>query len=1031
MTANVIADDAWTNTTPGPVDVVYTVIPVSADGCQGNPFTVTITVESTLGVGPQTVTACSDAAIGFVLGAAPNTTYNITAINPNGLTASAGNPVIGIGLPANEIADDAWTNNTPSAVDVVYTVLPVSSNGCIGQPFTVTATINPEPVVSNQVATICSDSASGVSLHASTSIAASSYTITSINSNGLTASAGNPSPGTNLAVNVIADDAWTNMTPAAVDVVYTVVPVSALGCLGNPFTVTITVNPEPVVANQTSTICSDVANGVILGNDIDTPTVVSYNITAINSNGLNASAGNPVTGIGFLANEISDDAWTNTSSFDVNVVYTVVPVGTDGCQGNAFTVTIVVESEIIMQNQNLTICSDSPTNILLSSDPTLTFNITSIVSNGLIASSGNPLTGIGFLANEIADDAWTNMTPLAGNVVYTIVPVTQAGCLGNPYTITVTVNPEPIVMNQTTNVCSGDATNITLGNDIDTPTVTSYNIIAITSNGLIATAGNPIIGTGFLANEIIDDVWENPTLLPLNVIYTIVPVSNDGCKGDAFTIAINVNPQINVVVATTPITCYGANNASITLTVTGGTSPYIATWNNLATGLFQNNLAAGTYVIQIKDARGCTKSVTVIIPEAPVFMVTPITTNISCYGAHDGSINLNLVGGIAPVSLIWSDGSTAGLIRNNLGPGTYTATISDGTPCFIVRTFTILEPQPLILSANLTNALDCNNANSGAINLMVSGGTPPFIYSWSNGSSTEDLNTIPAGNYLVTVTDARGCSKTAQFVITRPSPLTLNVNTNTTANCSTHTVMQNFAAQASGGVPPYHFNWSSGTVSGINNEFMTTTQDGMMLLTVTDDIGCTTNYTFNVSIPSIGNPTFTTTSIGQTLYNLYSIEDPIQFNSVITGNYTSVVWDFGDGTYSNELSPVHTYLVPNDYYLVTLTVTYPFGCVYVSHLALNVVKGYLMVVPTAFTPNNHDGVNDTFRPVTKGLKNVHLDVYDTWGSLIYSEEGDVLVGWDGKIKGVGSENGNYYAKVSGETFYGTIVNENHTFVLIK
>jgi hypothetical protein len=51
--------------------------------------------------------------------------------------------------------------------------------------------------------------------------------------------------------------------------------------------------------------------------------------------------------------------------------------------------------------------------------------------------------------------------------------------------------------------------------------------------------------------------------------------------------------------------------------------------------------------------------------------------------------------------------------------------------------------------------------------------------------------------------------------------------------------------------------------------------------------------------------------------------------------------------------------------------------------------------------------------------------------MIYSESGDVLKGWDGKIKGNNSENGNYYCKVSGETFYGIIINENTPFVLLK
>ena len=104
-----------------------------------------------------------------------------------------------------------------------------------------------------------------------------------------------------------------------------------------------------------------------------------------------------------------------------------------------------------------------------------------------------------------------------------------------------------------------------------------------------------------------------------------------------------------------------------------------------------------------------------------------MVTNISCYGANNGSIQLNLIGGQAPVSLTWSDGSTAGTVRNNLGPGTYTVTISDGTPCYINRTFIIVEPQPLVLNATVQNALDCLIPTSSAINLVVSGGTPPLL----------------------------------------------------------------------------------------------------------------------------------------------------------------------------------------------------------------------------------------------------------------------------------------------------------------
>ena len=149
-----------------------------------------------------------------------------------------------------------------------------------------------------------------------------------------------------------------------------------------------------------------------------------------------------------------------------------------------------------------------------------------------------------------------------------------------------------------------------------------------------------------------DDAWTNTTLSTVDVIYTVVPKLANGCQGNPFTITLSINPQINIAVTTTPITCYGANDASITLNVTGGTGPYQAQWDNLATGFYQNNLAAGDYTILITDSVGCTKTIVVNIPEAPIFTINPVVVNISCYGANDGSINLNLVGGIAPINLI-------------------------------------------------------------------------------------------------------------------------------------------------------------------------------------------------------------------------------------------------------------------------------------------------------------------------------------------------------------------------------------------
>ncbi len=593
-----------------------------------------------------------------------------------------------------------------------------------------------------------------------------------------------------------------------------------------------------------------------------------------------------------------------------------------------------------------------------------------------------------------------------------MVTVSDANNCG-PKTAIFTITEPPILavslISQTNILCFGEATGaIDIAVVGGTPALSGYNFAWTGPNGFTSSNKNL---TSIIAGT-----------------YNVLVTDNSGCS-KALSVTLTQPTAIVLAATTTPIICYGSNDASISLTINGGVTPYTIIWSNLGGGTFQDNLSAGDYLITVTDANNCVKTLNVNIPEAPVFTINPVVKNISCFGAKDGSINLNIIGGIAPVKLVWDDSPVAGNVRNNLGPGSYTVTIVDSKPCTIKKTFIILEPQPLILSANVDNAFDCDNANSGAINLLVAGGTPPFTYAWSNGSTTEDLVNIPAGNYLVTVIDSRGCSKQAQYSINRPPPIVIGVATKTEFDCETKFVKQTFVAQVSGGVPPYQLAWSSGTVSGSNNEMMNTSQNGTAILYVTDALGCKANYSFNVKLQSLGTPSFNSTSYSLVTYGTYSIIDPIQFTNTATGNFISMVWDFGDGSFSTELNPVHTFLNPKEY-VVTQTVTYPFGCVYVQKITFNVEKGYLFVVPNAFTPNN-DAINDTFRPVTKALKNVRLDIYDTWGSLIYSETGDTLKGWDGKIKEQNAENGNYYCKVSAETFYGTIVNENHPFILIK
>jgi gliding motility-associated-like protein len=98
-------------------------------------------------------------------------------------------------------------------------------------------------------------------------------------------------------------------------------------------------------------------------------------------------------------------------------------------------------------------------------------------------------------------------------------------------------------------------------------------------------------------------------------------------------------------------------------------------------------------------------------------------------------------------------------------------------------------------------------------------------------------------------------------------------------------------------------------------------------------------------------------------------------------------------------------------------------------ITIVIEEGYKLIIPNAFSPNR-DGLNDLFRPLQIGLNNMQLNIYDTWGSLIYSESGDIISGWDGKINGELAENGNYYFTFSGKTIFGKVIKENGALTLI-
>ncbi len=417
----------------------------------------------------------------------------------------------------------------------------------------------------------------------------------------------------------------------------------------------------------------------------------------------------------------------------------------------------------------------------------------------------------------------------------------------------------------------------------------------------------------------------------------------------------------------------------------------------------------------------------------PTFHIEPIVSQISCFGDNDGAIDLNIIGGVAPITVNWLDGSNAGVERNNLAAGTYSAVVqdSDTYQCPIEVSFIIVEPLELVLNGIVTDAMDCNIVNSGSIQLQVVGCTAPYDFMWNyNNETTQDLTNIPPGTYLVEVEDAFGCVVSKQFSVIRQDELVLDIEVSSIVNCEDKEAFQETTASASGGFPPYTYSWSAGMISGVNNEVMSTSQNGTYSVVVTDNNGCTIEEVFTVSTPEFGTPSFIQNSFSLEEYGLFSINDPIQFTNTTIGEYVSISWDFGDNTLLVfEENPSHTY-IKEGIFVVTQTIESVTGCIYIFQRTLEITKGYQLIIPNAFSPND-DGINDTIRPFFKGMNKMEMSIYDTWGALLYFEEGLELKGWDGIFKGKFAENGNYMMVVRAQTFYEKEIIEHSSITLLK
>jgi hypothetical protein len=204
--------------------------------------------------------------------------------------------------------------------------------------------------------------------------------------------------------------------------------------------------------------------------------------------------------------------------------------------------------------------------------------------------------------------------------------------------------------------------------------------------------------------------------------------------------------------------CNGDTMGNIYISVTGGTTPYSYLWSDSSMTQDITGLDGGTYTVTVTDSNACMDTLQRSVAEPPAIDISISNRgDVSCAGGSDGYLDIAVSQGTSPYSFSWSNGENSEDIYN-LPADKYIVTVTDDNNCTQIDSFTVTEPPALSTSVSKTDVILCEGENTGAIDLTVNGGVSPYSYEWSDGSTSEDLNDIPAGTYRVTVTDDNDCT---------------------------------------------------------------------------------------------------------------------------------------------------------------------------------------------------------------------------------------------------------------------------------
>ncbi len=437
--------------------------------------------------------------------------------------------------------------------------------------------------------------------------------------------------------------------------------------------------------------------------------------------------------------------------------------------------------------------------------------------------------------NLIGTGNTINVCPTA-TTTYT-ASVTYNRCDGTTITESdnVTVNytslPQPIVT-PTAETCSNYDNGSVL---FDNPAGSGPFNISIAG----PSSDNQVEGNGNGASVTFDDLASG------NYTYSIT--GNNGCTVTG-NFTIGAGPQCcSVTAASTNPLCNGALTGTATATPVG-LAPFSYSWTGGQTSQTASNLGIGNYTVTLTDASGCTSTATTTITQPTAVTGSATPTQVTCFGACNGSVSLTASGGVGPYQFRKnSEPYGANNVFSGLCAGTYTFTVKDANNCTFIINQTITQPTQLTLSLGTIVPATCGG-NNGSAQIIRTGGTGTATFTIGGPTQTNgNFTNLAAGNYTATVTDANGCSQTIPFTIgTFSTPIASIINQQN-VTCFGG-VNGSALIGVAGGVGPYTYNVNGGAFQN-SNAFNNLTP-GTYNVIVRDANLCQSTISFTITAPT-------------------------------------------------------------------------------------------------------------------------------------------------------------------------------------